>query len=257
MYDRRVRLLGHGLVALVLSGCEIVFPIEPAKPDAAIDPGTPPKVYASPGAAPMIWGGFPKSFAITLAADLPGTMIYYTLDGSTPDLTSTSSVTPIKGITISATTTVKYFGVHGTGTSAVESETFTFDTASAMSNAGYLVTGVTLDGNSPVVIAPAGATLTGKANVETWVQAGCSACGAQVVYGIDKDDQGCLFDGGPGLYPGNTTNGKSFTLKVPSTSGVHEVKVAHIEQTSCAAAMNANSLATRPTIARIGVIIVP
>jgi hypothetical protein len=246
-----------GLVALLASGCEIAFPIEPVKPDAAIDPTTPPRVYASPGAAPMIWGGFPHSFSITLAADLPGTNIYYTLDGTTPDTSSTSSVTPIKGITISATTTVKYFGVHGTGTSAVASDTLTFDTASSMSNAGFLVTGLTLDGNSPVVIATAGSSLTAKANVQTWVQAGCSACAAQVVYGVDTDDQGCLFDGGPGLYPGTTTNGKSFTIKVPSTSGVHEVKLAHIEQTSCAAAMNANSLATRPTVSRIGVIIVP
>ena len=259
MYDPSVRLLRYGLVALLVSGCEIVFPIEPAgtTPDAAIDPSAAPRVYASPGAAPSIWGGFPHSFTITLAADLPGTNIYYTLDGTTPDMSSTNSVTPIPGITISATTTVKFFGMHGTGMSAPDSQTLTFDTASAQSNAGFLVTGVTLDGNSPVVIATAGSTLTGKANVQTWVQAGCTACAAQVVYGVDTGDQGCLFDGGPGLYPGTTTNGKTFAIKVPSTKGVHEVKLAHIEQTSCAAAMNTKALQTRPTVSRIAVIIVP
>jgi hypothetical protein len=38
--------------------------------------------------------------------------------------------------------------------------------------------------------------------------------------------------------------------------GVHEVRLAHIEQTSCAAAMATKALQTRPTLARIGVIVV-
>lgn len=247
-------------VLALASGCELAFPIEPyGGDDAGGDggTGTPPKVFSSPGPAAALYGGYPKAFAITLAADQPGTMIYYTLDGSMPDTSSSSSTTPVKGITISATSTVKYFGVHNGATSDVVTETFSIDAATAQSNAGYLITSVTLDGTSPVVIASAGSTLSAKANVQSWVQTSCSACAGQVVFGVDTTDQGCLSDGGLGVYPGTTVNGKAFTVKVPNTKGVHEVRVAHIEQTSCAAAMADMALANRPTRARIGVIIVP
>ena len=129
-------------------------------------------------------------------------------------------------------------------------------TATPQTNAGYLVTSVTLDGTSPTVIAAKGATLAARANVQVWVQSDCPACAAQVVYGVDDQDQGCLYDGGPGVYPGVTTAGKMFNVRVPMTPGVHEVRLAHIEQTSCAAAMATKALQTRPTLARIGVIVV-
>jgi hypothetical protein len=207
----------------------------------------------------MLYGGYPKSFSITLAADLPGTTIYYTTDGSMPDVNSTttmSSATPIRGITISTTTTVRYFGVQSGAESMVTSEDFPIDAATAQMNAGFLVTSTTLDGNTPVVIAARGATLAAKANVQAWVQSNCAACAGQVVFGVDEQDQGCVYDGGPGVYPGVTTTGKTFNVKVPMTAGVHEVKIAHIEQTSCATAMAAQALKTRPTVARIGVIVV-
>lgn len=250
-------------VLALASGCELAFPIEPyGGGDDAGDGGmgTAPRVFSSPGPAATIYGGYPKSFTITLAADQPGTTIYYTTDGSMPDMTSPatqSSTTPIKGITISATSTVKYFGVHNGAASAVQSETFSIDATTAQTNAGYLITSVTLDGTSPVVIASAGSTLSAKANVQSWVQTTCAACAGQVVFGVDTTDQGCLSDGGLGVYPGTTVTGKSFTVKVPNAPGVHEVRVAHIEQTSCAAAMADMALANRPTRARIGVIIVP
>jgi hypothetical protein len=250
---QRSRLL---VVLALASGCHLVFPIEPQGETDAGTTGAAPRVFSSPGPAASLYGGYPKSFAITLAADEPGTTIYYTTDGSMPDMTSASSATPLKGITISANTMVRYFGVFDGVASDVASEMFSIDAASAQSNAGYLVTNVTLDGTSPVVIAARGAVLAAKASVQTWVQSNCAACAAQVVYGVDDMDQGCLFDGGPGVYPGNTVASKSFNVRAPMTPGVHEVKLAHIEQTSCAAAMAARSLATRPTLARIGVIIV-
>jgi hypothetical protein len=98
--------------------------------------------------------------------------------------------------------------------------------------------------------------LTGRASVQTWVQGACPACAGQVVFGVDKTDQGCLYDGGPGVYPGVTMTAKTFDVRAPMAPGVHEVRVAHIEQTSCANAMAQRALATRPTVARIGVIIV-
>jgi hypothetical protein len=244
------------LLLVVASGCHIAFPIEP-EADAG---GRPPRVYSSPGPAAMIYGGYPKSFAITLAADEPGTTIYYTTDGSMPDETSTmtnSAVTPIPGITISTTTMVRYFGISTGGRGELTSESFSISATTPQSNAGYLVTNATLDGTSPTVIASKGATLAARANVQAWVQFDCPGCRAQVVYGVDQSDQGCLYDDVPGVYPGVAVNGKMFNVKVPTTSGVHEVRLAHIEQTSCAAAIAAKALSTRPTIARIGVIVVP
>src|SRR6185503_14411929 len=108
------------LALAALAGCHIAFPIEPYDGDAAL--GTPPRVFSSPGPAWVMYGGYPKAFSITLAADLPGTVIYYTTDGSMPDPASpatTSSTTPVGGITISATTMVKYFGDHNGARSQV------------------------------------------------------------------------------------------------------------------------------------------
>ena len=245
------------LVIAFASGCHIVFPIEPLDSDGGT--GDAPSVYSSPQMemeTVELWGGFAGSFTLTLAADQPGTTIYYTTDGAMPTTSSPSAQTPVRGITIATPTMVRYFGVQGGARSAVASETFPIDTAKARANAGYLVTATTLDGNSPVVITTPGATLTGRANVQTWVQSNCATCGAQVVYGVDKVDQGCLFDGAPGAYPGMTMNAKTFTVKAPLTPGVHEVQVAHIEQTNCGEAMAMNTLQIRPTRTRIAVIIV-
>ncbi len=240
----------------VASGCHIVFPIEP-QGDAG--QGVAPRVFSSPGPAAMIYGGYPKSFSITLAADEPGTTIYYTTDGSMPEAgspTTSNATTPVRGITISATSTVRYFGVSSGGPSMPVSEDFAISSTSPQTNAGYLVTNTTLDGTSPVVFAAPGSVLAARANVQVWVQSNCPACAAQVVYGVDDTDQGCLYDGGPGVYPGVTTTGKMFNVRAPMDPGVHEVRLAHIEQTSCAAAMAAKALQTRPTLARIGVIVV-
>lgn len=248
------------LLLIAMSGCHVVFPIEPLADADAGTTGAPPRVYSSPGPAAMLYGGYPKSFSITLAADEPGTTIYYTTDGTTPEESSATTmraITPIRGITISATTTVQYFGIGAGGRGTTTSETFTISSTTPQTNAGYLVTNTTLDGTSPTVIATKGAVLAARANVQAWVQSDCPACAAQVVYGVGDQDQGCIYEGGPGVYPGVTTTGKMFNVRVPMTSGVHEVRIVHIEQTSCAAAMATKALQTRPTLARIGVIVVP
>jgi hypothetical protein len=243
------------LLAIAFAGgCHLAFPIE-EQADAGSNAAG-PKVFSAPGPAAMLFGGYPKAFTITLAADTPGTTIYYTTDGSMPDTSSQSAVTPVTGITISANTMVRFFGVDDGEQGAVTSEMYSIDAASAQGNAGYLVTNVTLDGTSPVVVAAPGAMLAGRASVQTWVQGACPACAGQVVFGVDKTDQGCLYDGGPGVYPGVTTTAKTFDVRAPMEAGVHEVRLAHIEQTSCANAMAQRALATRPTLARIGVIIV-
>src|SRR5688572_28392209 len=102
-------MLRLGMLLVLASGYHVVFQIEGYDDDAGI--GVPPRVYSSPGPAPDIWGGYAKWFAITLAADQPGTTIYYTTDGSMPDTTSQSATTPVRGITISTTSMVRFFGV--------------------------------------------------------------------------------------------------------------------------------------------------
>ncbi|HEY5925244.1 MAG TPA: hypothetical protein VIV11_26355, partial [Kofleriaceae bacterium] len=86
-------------------------------------------------------------------------------------------------------------------------------------------------------------------------------CTAEIVYGVGEVAQGCLYLGTPDTYPGVTTLGKTFNVKVPSTRGVHEVRIAHIEELTCDMALAKDPLAAmmppgRPTQARIGVIIV-
>ena len=105
-----------------------------------------------------------SGFSITLAADEPGTTIDYTTDGSLPDIGSAATQARSRrspASTISTTTMVRYFGVHDGEESTVTSETFAIDASSAQSNAGYLVTNVTLDGTSPVVVVSPGAMLDG------------------------------------------------------------------------------------------------
>lgn len=240
----------------IASGCHVLFPIEP-QGDGGQDAA--PRVFSSPGPAATIYGGYPKSFSITLAADEPGTTIYYTTDGSLPEEgspTTSNATTPVRGITISTTTTVRYFGVGSGEPSLPVSEAFAISSTTPQTNAGYLVTSATLDGSSPVVIAAPGSVLAARANVQVWVQSSCPACTAQVVYGVGDTDQGCLYDSAPGVYPGVMTSGKMFNVTAPMAPGVHEVRLAHIEQTSCAAAMASKALQNRPTLARIGVIVV-
>jgi hypothetical protein len=241
------------LLLAVASGCHIVFPIEPEG-----DGG--PRVYSSPAPAAMLYGAYPKSFAITLASDEPGTTIYYTTDGSMPDETSTSTSsapTPVGGITISASAMVRYYGVSLAGVGDITSESYAIDGPKTQPLAGYLVTNVTLDGTSPTVTATKGATLGARANVQFWVQGDCPGCKGQLVYGVDDTDQGCIYDEVPGSYPGVTMI-KTFNVKVPNTAGIHEVRIAHTEQLSCADALAMNTLVKRRvTVTRIGVIVVP
>jgi len=147
------------------------------------------------------------------------------------------------------------------GESDPVSEVYFVD-ASKKTVAGYHVTDVLLDGASPVVVASPGEVLTGAtAHVEAWVQGSCMMCAAQIVYGVDDTDQGCLFDtarddtGGPGVFPGFTRTA-TFDITAPMTPGVHEVRITHSEQLTCAGAMAMNALVTRPDVSRIGVLIV-
>jgi len=249
------------LVLIALGGCNVVFGFDDItpNPDASIPP---PNVFSSPGPRRHSMGyDFAKAVTVTLAADDPNTVIYYTTDGTTPSLESQHGMTPVTGIAMSATATLAYFGSSVGGDSPPASDAYDVD-AAAQGVAGYHVTNVLLDGTSPVIVVQPGQVVTGAtAKVQAWVQGSCTMCAAQVVYGVDKDDQGCLFDSirddtnGPGVYPGFTRTA-TFKVTAPMTPGIHEVRITHSEQTSCASAMSMNALITRPDQSRIGVLIV-
>ncbi|HPW96501.1 MAG TPA: phage major capsid protein [Paludibacteraceae bacterium] len=70
------------------------------------------------------WTG--ESLKITLSADVANVKIYYTDDGTTPPTTASTLYDPAKGITITATKTIKALGVsNGCTNSDVLSKTFT------------------------------------------------------------------------------------------------------------------------------------
>jgi hypothetical protein len=218
--------------------------------------GLGPEVYSSPAPAPALYNSsYPIPFQVTLATADPTATIYYTQDGTTPTLSSTHAVTPITGISISAAATLRYFAVNANGSGPAKVDLYNVDSAQ-QTKAGYLATATTLDGKSPVVFATPGQALSAVTNYMMWVQSTCPMCAAQLVWGVDTTDQGCLYDGSPGVYPGASASAKSFTVTAPTAPGVHEVKLAHIEDTNCAMAMAAGALATRPNTVRIGVIVV-
>ena len=217
----------------------------------------PPNAFSSPGPPPAIYGNaFAAPLQITIAADDPSSTLYYTTDGTTPTLASTSGATPVTGIALSTTLGLNYFASNAGGMSAASYDSYAVNTAN-QTGAGYLVQNVKLDGVSPVVYASPGQVLaTATADIQVWVQSSHPTYAAQLVYGVDTADQGCLYDGGPRAYPGTVVTGKVFTVTAPTTPGVYEVRVAHSEQANCAAAMALGALATRPTIVRIGALVV-
>jgi hypothetical protein len=246
-------------IVAIAGACHLAFPIEQQQQaDASTSPDSPqgprPRVWSSPGPASSYYKGYPANVTVTLAADDPSTTIYYTTDGSPPDTSSPGSKTPATGIPLSSTTnTLRYVGVNAAGPGDPSTDNYAFDAAAA-DQAGFLVTEVTLDDQAPVREAAPGAVLTARANIRFWVQQGYSST-AQLVYGVDTIDQGCLYDGQPGTYPGYQNLGHYFDVTAPSTPGVYEVRVAHIEDVSCAVARTQTPLFDRPR-ARIGVIIV-
>ena len=241
-----------------LSTRDLAQPDDLPPPDDLAPPpdllGRGPTVYASPGAAPALWNGaWARALTVTLATEDPTATIYYTTDGSMPTLASAHALSPVSGINIDLSATVRAFSINASGRSLESQTTYPLD-ATLQAKAGYIATNTSLGPTGPVLVAMPGQALTATTSWQIWVQSGCPACRAQLVYGFDTTDQGCLYDNAAGLYPGQSATAATFKLTAPTQAGVHELKLAHIEQTSCAAAMAQGALATRPTVARIAVV---
>ena len=111
---------------------------------------TPPTVTATPPG-----GSYNTAQSVALTADEAAT-IYYTTDGSTPTTASAVYGSPIS---ISADTTLKYFGVDGVGNvESVQTQTYVIDTVKPVTTASPLAgtfggpITVTLTASEPAVI---------------------------------------------------------------------------------------------------------
>lgn len=250
-------------VLLLCTGCNVIFGFDSITPlpDATMPDSAPavlPIAATSPGPQPIAGGyAYAATIKVTIAADDPSAMIFYTTDGSLPSTTSMHAPTPVTGVTVSANTVISYYALTAAGQSPSAQDHFFIDTSTTNRNlTGYIVDQVVLDGTSPVVDVTPGQKLTmASAHVQAWVQSVVPGAAMQVVYGVDTSDQGCLYDGSPGVYPG-VTRTPTFTVTAPMTPGPHEVRIANSEQTSCAQAMGMQTLKTRPDVTRIGVLVV-
>lgn len=85
---------------------------------------TAPTTTASPAG-----GSYNSDQSVTLTADEPAT-IYYSTDGSTPTTSSTSGTSPVSGISITTTATLKFFAKDTAGNAeSVKTEVYTIDKA--------------------------------------------------------------------------------------------------------------------------------
>jgi hypothetical protein len=242
---------------LVAAAADLTLP-----PDlAGVDLGPLARSWGSPSTAPtdvsLGWNGnYATSYRVTLAADDPAALIYYTTDGTAPSLSSPHATMPV--IDVGMTTQLRWLAANAGGLEPPHDDVYGVDAAN-QPKAGFVAYDVSLDGQGPV--ATASGTINAQATFRFWYQSsGCSGgtfpCAAQLVYGVDKVDQGCLFDGGANNFAGSAIQTKSFTVTVPTAPGVHEVQVAQIEDLSCSMAMAAMTLQNRPNLVRIGIIIV-
>jgi hypothetical protein len=250
-------------IVLVLAGCNVVFGFDDIQPvvDAGIDappPAPPPHVTATPGPLGYMNMGFsffyPGPVDVTIAADQPGTMIAYTTDGTAPIASSPGGPSPVTVTLMVGPTTLSYVATT-TGGSDTGGDVYHFDPATAKSNAGYVVTSAALDGAAPIAVVAPGQVVHATAHVQFWNQTGGNNFTAQLVYGVDQTDQGCLIDAGLPLFPG-VSQDVMVDITAPTGMGVHDVNVADTEQTSCASAMGMMSLQTRPNLTRIAVLVV-
>ena len=254
--------------ALVLlaavTGCNVIFGFDSIHPlpDAA-DLGPTPNVFSLPGpkAGGLSWGT--SLGAVVLAADDPMDEIYYTTDGTDVLPTSMHATTPISSLTATSYLSVDYFAQSLKGATSVPvRDIYIVDTSTlTRDQLGYVVSKPLMDGKSPFVFAAPGANLSATVNVQIWVQSVLPAAATQLVWGIYDGKKttyfGCLYDGGPGVFPGVSKKPASFTITAPSTPGLYEVRVVDIEDNSCAMALaSPSTLDGRPDRVRIGVVVV-
>lgn len=188
----------------------------------------PTRSYVAP--LPYAGGeGFARSVTFTIDAE-SAAKIFLTTDGSAPSATSASKAAP-GDVILSGTSTLRWYADNG-AKEATHTQPITID-AGEQARYAFIVEKVSLNGGGPVVVVSPGATVSGKANVQAWNNPGCPSCRMQVLVGIGSAS-GCVYDWSPGAWPGASTAGATFSVKAPSTAGVHRVTASFQLETSCA-----------------------
>ena len=151
--------------------------------------GTTLTVSASPSG-----GLYNSAQSVTLTASAPST-IYYTKDGTTPTTSSTNGPSPVSGISISTSTTLKFFAKDTAGNSGtIQTASYTVDTVAPA---------------APVIT-----TLSSTTNNKTPTIAGTAEAGSSIQ----------LFDGSTPLGSPATATGGSWSITVSVLSdGSHVI----------------------------------
>jgi hypothetical protein len=120
------------------------------------------------------------------------------------------------------------------------------------SSSQFMIWNVDLDNSgSSAVVASANSSVPVTLNYQVWSQPACPGCIDQIVIGLDTNPYYCAYDGGAGLYPGQTGSSTN-TIPVPGTSGTYTIYAVFLQYFRCTDAF----VAYTPGMA-IGTIIVP
>jgi len=140
----------------------VISPMIDRVADEAADDAATFKVVATPVADPVA-GAIPLTTTVALTCSTTDSLIYYTVDGSTPDNTDTLYTT---AITYSAPVTIKAIGYKG------------YQTASSVLSAGY---------TTAVVATPTADPAAGEVADNTPVTLACVTSGATIYYTTNGD----------------------------------------------------------------------
>ncbi|MBL8721020.1 MAG: hypothetical protein JNL79_33860 [Myxococcales bacterium] len=192
--------------------------------------------------------GFARSITFTVDSEATA-KIFFTTDGSAPSGTSSSKSNPAD-IFLPGTGSLRWFADTG-AKEATHTQGVTVD-AGEQSRYAFIVEKVSLNSAGPVVVVSPGATVSGTANVQAWNNPGCPSCRMQVLVGVGSPTA-CAYDWSPGAWPGATTTGATFSVKAPSSAGVHRITASFQLETGCA---NGIAKGFRAYKADVGVIVV-
>jgi hypothetical protein len=226
-------------------------PVDPFPPPSA------PTTFISPGGLVSTLST-PRPARYTLAAPKPAT-IYYTLDGTTPALGQSSTMSAQNRITLGpldAGTMLRWFGDYGAGFDAEAPRSFTAaidatppTAAGVISETVEFAAGIsqTVTYNlGPVVIVPRGSRLSMRVNFQAWAAQSGGGPLQYVISGSAIGTVGCLDNvESYGPYPGQQLT-LFIAFNVPFIPGHYPLVAGITAQPSCD-----RTPATGPEIAQI------
>lgn len=123
-------------------------------------------------------------------------------------------------------------------------------------NAGLIFNNVMLAQTGENLLVIPGQTFELAADLQVWSQSSCPGCIDQVVIGIEADAQGCVYNGIPNVFPGESSAG-TVMLMAPAEPGVYDIRRQFTQHFTCAegqTAYESNPPGAGATIATIEVI---